>query len=96
MLTTIIIPRDLQVGSLWPEWAHTVDLSFQKLSFTFGVYLLALPILLEVPNIAFFLLDTQFFHFVGKVFVWAYLFHYIAVYLLFLAKELTFTIFLQQ
>ena len=46
LLMTIMLPRDLQVGNFWPQWAHAVYLSFEKLSFTFGIYLITLPTLL--------------------------------------------------
>lgn len=46
MLTTVIVPRDLQVGHTWPYWAHGIYLSFEKISFTFGIYLLILPTIL--------------------------------------------------
>jgi peptidoglycan/LPS O-acetylase OafA/YrhL len=79
MLVTILVPHDLQVGNVWPEWAHAFYLSFEKVSFTFGIYLLILPTLLEVPNMAFFLLDTKFFNFVSKISFWVYLFHFMVV-----------------
>lgn len=79
MLVTILIPHDLQVGNVWPEWAHAFYLSFEKVSFTFGIYLLILPTLLEVPNMAFFLLDTKFFNFVSKISFWVYLFHFMVI-----------------
>jgi hypothetical protein len=46
MLTTIILPHHLQLGNVWPEWAHAFYLSFEKISFTFGIYLLIIPTLL--------------------------------------------------
>jgi len=46
MLTTILLPHDLQKGNVWPEWAHAFYLSFEKITFTFGVYLMILPTLL--------------------------------------------------
>jgi peptidoglycan/LPS O-acetylase OafA/YrhL len=76
MITTVVIPHDMQKGNLWPEWAHGVYLSFEKVSFTFGIYLLVLPTLMEIPNIAFFLLDTKFFNFTGKISFWVYLCHF--------------------
>jgi len=46
MITTVVIPHDMQKGNKWPEWAHGVYLSFEKISFTFGIYLLVLPTLM--------------------------------------------------
>lgn len=79
LLTTIMLPHNLQVGNVWPEWAHGVYLSFEKITFTFGIYLLILPTLLEVPNMAFFLLDTKFFNFISKISFWVYLIHFMIV-----------------
>jgi hypothetical protein len=45
MFVTIIVPRDLQVGNAWPEWAHAFYISFEKITFTLGIYLVALPTL---------------------------------------------------
>ena len=78
-LTTIMLPHNLQVGNTWPQWAHGAYLSFEKISFTFGIYLLVLPTLLEVPNMAFFLLDTKFFNFISKISFWVYLIHFMIV-----------------
>lgn len=79
MLLTICLPHNLQVGNTWPEWAHGVYLSFEKLSFTFGIYLLIIPTLLDIPNLAFFLLDTKFFNFISKISFWVYLIHFMIV-----------------
>lgn len=79
MLTTIIIPHTLQVGNVWPYWGHALYLSLEKITFTFGVYLLIIPTLMEIPNISFFLLDTKFFNFSGKISFWIYLFHFMVV-----------------
>lgn len=79
MVTTVLIPHDLQVGNVWPEWGHAFYLSFEKLTFTAGIYFLILPTLLEVPNMAFFLLDTRLFNFLSKISFWAYLFHFMVV-----------------
>lgn len=79
MLITVIVPHDLQVGNTWPEWGHAFYLSFEKLTFTAGIYFLILPTLLEVPNMAFFLLDTRLFNFLSKISFWAYLFHFMVV-----------------
>ena len=79
MITTVVIPHDMQLGNTWPYWAHGVYLSFEKLTFTFGIYLLILPTLLEIPNMAFFLLDTKFFNFTGKISFWVYLCHFMIV-----------------
>lgn len=79
MITTVVVPHDMQVGHTWPYWAHGIYLSFEKVSFTFGIYLLILPSILEVPNMAFFLLDTKFFNFTGKISFWVYLIHFMIV-----------------
>jgi peptidoglycan/LPS O-acetylase OafA/YrhL len=79
MITTIIIPHDLQLGNTWPEAAHAIYLSIEKISFTFGVYLLIIPSLLEIPNMTFFLMDTKFFNFTGKISFWVYLIHFMIV-----------------
>ena len=79
MLLTICLPHNLQLGNLWPQWAHGVYLSFEKLSFTFAIYLLVIPTLLEIPNIAFFLLDTKFFNCISKISFWVYLIHFMIV-----------------
>lgn len=46
MVTTVILPHDMQVGHTWPYWAHGLYLSFEKVTFTFGIYLLILPSIL--------------------------------------------------
>ena len=79
MTATIVVIRDLQVGHTWPEWAHAFYLSFEKITYTFGVYLLILPTILEVPNMAFFLLDTKFFNTISKISFWVYLVHFMVV-----------------
>lgn len=79
MTATIVIIRDLQVGHVWPELAHAFYLTFEKITYTFGVYLLVLPTILEVPNMAFFLLDTKFFNAISKISFWVYLVHFMVV-----------------
>lgn len=79
MLATVPVPHDMQLGHAWPYWAHAVYLSCEKVTFTFGTYLLVLPSILEVPNLAFFLLDTRFFNFTGKISFWVYLIHFTIV-----------------
>lgn len=79
MLTTIILPHDLQVGNEWPPIGHALYLSLEKLTFTFGLYLLIIPTLLEVPNLSFFLLDTKFFNCTSKISFWTYLIHFMIV-----------------
>ena len=79
MITTVVIPHNMQLGNTWPYWAHGLYLSGEKISFTFGVYLLILPTLLEIPTISFFLLDTKFFNFTGKISFWVYLMHLMVV-----------------
>lgn len=79
MLATIFSIRDIQVGNIWPEWAHAFYISFGKIAFTFGVYLIVIPTLLEVPNISFFLLDTKFFNAISKISFWVYLIHFMVI-----------------
>ena len=79
MITTVMLPHNMQLGNTWPYWAHGIYLSLEKVTFTFGIYLLILPTLMEVPNLAFFLLDTRFFNFTGKISFWVYLFHFMIV-----------------
>ncbi len=79
MTATIVVIRDLQVGHTWPQWAHAFYLSFEKITYTFGIYLLILPTILEVPNMAFFLLDTKFFNAISKISFWVYLVHFMVV-----------------
>lgn len=79
MLTTILLPRTLQVGNTWPYWGHALYLSLEKITFTLGLYFLILPTLLEVSNISFFLLDTKFFNITGKISFWVYLCHFMVV-----------------
>jgi peptidoglycan/LPS O-acetylase OafA/YrhL len=79
MITTVVLPHDMQIGHIWPYWAHGVYLAFEKVTFTFGIYLLVLPSLLEIPNISFQLLDTKFFNFTGKISFWVYLIHFFIV-----------------
>ncbi len=79
MVATVVVIRDLQVGHTWPEWAHAFYISFEKITFTFGVYLMILPTLMEVPNISFFLLDTKFFNAISKISFWVYLVHFMVI-----------------
>ena len=79
MFVTVVLPHDMQLGNTWPYWAHGLYLSFQKMTFTFGVYLIILPTLLEIPTMTFFLMDTKFFNFTGKISFWVYLMHLIVV-----------------
>lgn len=79
MIVTVMLPHDMQLGNTWPYWAHGVYLSFEKLSFTAGIYFLILPTILEIPTMAFFVLDTKFFNFTGKISFWIYLCHFMIV-----------------
>jgi peptidoglycan/LPS O-acetylase OafA/YrhL len=79
MIGTVILPHDMQVGNTWSYWGHGFYLSFQKMTFTLGIYLLVLPTLLEIPTISFFLLDTKFFNFTGKISFCVYLMHLMVV-----------------
>ena len=45
-----------------------------------GVSLLVTPTLLGIKNdLVFFLMDTKFFHYLGKISFWTYLIHYMFV-----------------
>jgi hypothetical protein len=79
MAFVLLIPRDLQNGNHWPQTVHSIYLSFSKIFFTFGIYLLVLPSLLGVKNMTFFLMDTRFFNFISKISFWTYLIHYMVV-----------------
>lgn len=79
MLFVVLIPRTLQLNMIWPQAVHSLYLSTGKVFFVLGTYILILPSLLDVPNMTFFLMDTQFFNFISKVSFWTYLIHYMVV-----------------
>jgi peptidoglycan/LPS O-acetylase OafA/YrhL len=80
ILFIIVIPRTLQVGHKWPQIAHTFYLTFTKLFFVIGVSMLVTPALLGIKNdLVFFLMDTKFFNFIGKISFWTYLIHYMVI-----------------
>jgi peptidoglycan/LPS O-acetylase OafA/YrhL len=80
MLFIVLIPRTLQLDSnAWPQWLHSLYLSCGKVFFVLGMYLTILPSLLDIKNMTFFLMDTEFFNFVAKVSFWTYLIHYMVV-----------------
>lgn len=76
----IYIPRTLQVGYEWPQVVHSLYLTTTKLFFVMGVALLVTPSLLGIKNdMVFFIADTKFFHYIGKISFWTYLIHYMFV-----------------
>lgn len=81
MLFLVLIPRMLQVNdsSAWPQWFHSFYLSTGKVFFVLGLYLSILPSLLDIPNFAFFIMDTKFFNFIAKISFWTYLIHYMVI-----------------
>ena len=82
VLFIIYVPRFLQLGYKWPQVAHSLYLTTTKLFFVIGVSLLVTPSLLGLKNdLVFFITDTKFFHYIGKVSFWTYLIHYMFVLL---------------
>lgn len=79
MLFVVLIPRTLQVHMVWPQAIHSLYLSTGKVIFVLGTYMMILPSLLDVPNMTFFIMDTQFFNFISKISFWTYLIHYMVV-----------------
>ena len=80
ILFIVLIVRTLQVGYIWPQFVHSLYLSTTKLFFVMGVSLLVTPSLLGIKNdMVFFLMDTKFFHYIGKISFWTYLIHYMFI-----------------
>lgn len=87
----ILIPRTLQVGHKWPQVVHSFYLTFGKLFFVIGVSMLLTPSLLGIKNdLVFFLMDTKFFHFIGKVSFWTYLIHYNLIVIVLFSQKVDF------
>ena len=91
MMFIILIPRTLQVGHKWPQAMHSIYLTFGKLFFVIGVSMLVTPSLLGVKHdFVFFLMDTKFFHFIGKISFWTYLIHYNLIVIVLFSQKVDF------
>ena len=91
MMFIILIPRTLQVGHKWPQAMHSIYLTFGKLFFVIGVSMMVTPSLLGVKNdLVFFLMDTKFFHFIGKISFWTYLIHYNLIVIVLFSQKVDF------
>ena len=72
----LIIPRTLQVGNVWPQWAHSLYQSLAKIIFVVGLSLAILPSLLGCKDsVIGFLMDTRLFNFIAKISFCTYLIH---------------------
>lgn len=78
------IPRTNQGSHYWPQFVHSVYLTYGKLAFVFGISLIILPSILlnsdkdDTKNstlIVRFLMDTKAFNFIAKVSFCTYLLH---------------------
>lgn len=80
ILAIVLLPRSLQVGHQWPQFAHSLYLTSTKLLFVVGISLLCIPSLLGAKNDFFFwLMDTKLFNFIAKISFVTYLVHYMVI-----------------
>ena len=72
----LLIPRTLQVGTVWSQWAHSLYQSLAKIIFVVGLSLAILPSLLGCKDsVIGFLMDTRLFNFIAKISFCTYLIH---------------------
>ena len=72
-LFVIFIQRTNQKELYWPQFVHSLYLTFGKPLFVIGLSFILLPSLLGIESLVHFLMDTKFFNFVGKVSFCTYL-----------------------
>lgn len=79
----VFIPRTAQGETHhWPQFVHSVYLTYGKIIFVLGVSLIIIPSLVLTPkskkdsrSLVHFLMDTKAFNFIAKVSFWSYLIH---------------------
>ena len=71
-----LIPRTAQgQNHHWPQFVHSIFLTYSKLLFVFGLAMMILPSLLGINTLLNFSLDTKAFNFIAKISFWTYLIH---------------------
>ena len=79
-LFVIFIQRTNQNELYWPQFVHSLYLTFGKALFVVGLSFILLPSLLGIQSLVSFTMDTKFFNFVAKVSYCTYLIHYNFIY----------------
>lgn len=78
----VFIPRTAQGSAhYWPQFVHSIYLTYGKIIFVFGLSIMILPSLVMRPSekgsksLVHFLMDTKAFNYIAKVSFWSYLIH---------------------
>ena len=85
---TCLIPRTAQGNHYWPQFVHSLYLTYSKTLFVFAIFFIILPSLLCARD--FFpsqiMLGTKFFNFIAKISFWTYLIHLTVVIQFFMTR----------
>ena len=76
----IFIQRTNQNYMYWPQYVHSLYLTYAKTLFVIAISLIVLPSLLGADSMVRFIMDTKFFNFVAKVSYCTYLVHAIFIF----------------
>ena len=74
----LLIPNTGQGSKIWPQFVHSLYLTYSKFIFSFGLSLIILPYLILPQSHQIFIrfiLDTKIFNFIAKISFWVYLIH---------------------
>ena len=74
-LFLILIQRTNQNDGYWPQYVHSLYLTYAKTLFVVAISLIVMPSLLGADSMVRFIMDTKFFNFVAKVSYCTYLVH---------------------
>lgn len=69
------IPRTAQGDNYWPQFVHSIYLTYGKLFFVFSLSIIILPSILGIQTFIRFIMDTIFFNFIAKISFCTYLIH---------------------
>lgn len=76
----MFIQRTNQNEHRWPQFVHSLYLTYAKTLFVMGLSLGILPSILGVRSFINFIMDTKLFNFIAKVSFCTYLLHVLVIY----------------
>ena len=76
----MIIQRTNQNEHRWPQFVHSLYLTYTKTLFVMGLSIAILPSILGVKSFINFIMDTKIFNFIAKVSFCTYLVHVMVIY----------------
>ncbi len=81
MAMVVFVPRSFQIGTYWPQLAHSIYWTFSRAIFVFGTILTILPTMLGHSHSFFnFILTAKLLQFIARISFCTYLIHVMVIY----------------